>query len=183
MKLQNSSTDNFILKVGDKAPDFTLKTEMQQEWRLSGQFGNVVALLFYPKNETLVCTRQMCSVRDNWLEYLNTKACVVGISPGTADENEDFSKRFQLPLPILGDANRKVTRLFGKHWLIPIQLTRAIVIIDAHGFVRCRRVMMRAFRPSDNSVIASIYAARTDVLQEHYRHLVVTARKKNRHNY
>jgi peroxiredoxin Q/BCP len=180
MKLHDGFADDSILKVGDKAPDFILKTEDKKEWRLSKQFGNVTALLFYPKNETLVCTRQMCSVRDNWANYLETKASIVAVSPGTTEEHRNFSRRHRLPLPILADADREITRLYGQHWLLPIQLTRAIVIVDAHGFVRHRQMMLRAFRPTDESVIASIYAARTDFLQEHFNHLIGAAKEKNR---
>ena len=181
MRLQDDSTDSSILKVGDKAPDFVLKTEKEKEWRLSGQFGNVTALLFYPKNETLVCTKQMCSVRDNWTDYLETKATIIAISPGTTEEHQKFSQRHRLPLPILADAGREITKIYGQHWLFPIQLTRAIVVIDARGFIRYRRIILRAFRPTDKTVIASIYAARTDFLQEHFSRLINEAKETNKY--
>ena len=158
-----------MMEVGEKAPDFVLDTERGQEWRLSEHLGNVTALLFYPKNETLVCTRQMCSVRDNWLDYLEAKAAVVGISPGSVEEHRSFSRHHNLPLPLLVDVNREVTGVYGCHWLFPMQFTRAVVIIDAKGIIRHRKIMLRAFRPTDKSVLASIHAARTDSLREHYR--------------
>lgn len=74
-------------EVGEKAGDFVLKNQTGENWRLSDYLGQVVALLFYPKNETLVCTKQLCSVRDNWTDYLETKAVVVGISPATVEEH------------------------------------------------------------------------------------------------
>lgn len=181
MKLQDDAIHAPILKVGDKAPDFVLISETGKEWRLSDNLGKVTALLFYPKNETLVCTRQMCSVRDNWLNYLETKAVVIGVSPGTAKEHRHFSRRHRLPLPILADPQRAITRIYGKHRLLPIQLTRAVVIIDAHGFIRHRQIMLRAFRPTDRSVITSIYAARTDFLHEHISHIVSEARERNKY--
>ncbi|MCY7377587.1 MAG: peroxiredoxin [Pyrinomonadaceae bacterium] len=147
---------------------------------MSEQFGKVTALLFYPKNETLVCTKQMCSIRDHWADYLQTKASIVGISPDKADENLDFSKNYGLPLPILADTDRKVTEIYGSHRLLPIQFMRAIVIIDARGFIRHRKVMLRIFRPTDRSVIASIYAARTDFMGEHYSYLLSEAKERNK---
>lgn len=181
MKLQDDITDSPTLKIGDKAPNFVLLAETGKEWRLSDQFGKVTALLFYPKNETLVCTRQMCSVRDNWLDYLETKAVVIGVSPGTIKEHRHFSRRYRLPLPILADPRREITKIYGKHRLLPIQLTRAVVIIDAHGFIRYRQIMLRAFRPTDRSVITSIYAARTDFLHEHISRIVGEARERNKY--
>ena len=156
------------LKIGEKAPDFVLATEKGEQWRLFDQFGKVTALLFYPKNETLVCTRQMCSVRIHWADYLRTKASIIGISPGTSAENLQFSEKHDLPLPILADTDREITKIYGSHWLLPIQFTRAVVVVDAKGFIRHRQVMVRAFRPPDKSVITSIHAARTDFIYEHF---------------
>ena len=156
------------LAVGDAAPDFTLRTESDIEWRLFERIGNVVVLLFYPQNETLVCTKQLCSVRDNWSKYLETNADIIGISPGTPDEHRTFSSNRQLPIQLLADPERRVTQIFGKHRIWPINFTRAVVVIDAHGLIRNRDVMLRALRPRDEDVITDIYAARGDALQERY---------------
>ncbi len=163
--------------VGMTAPDFSLLSEDDGTWRLSDHDGKVRVLLFYPQNETLVCTRQLCSVRDNWKDYLETKAEIVGISPSTSEENLEFSQRRQLPIPLLADPGRVITSLYGKHWLFPIQFTRAIVVIDASGNIRSRRVMLRAFRPSDADIITSIYEARGDVLQAKYQTLTSRFRR------
>ena len=61
-------------RVGNAAPDFTLPDGDGNAWRLSDQRGKVVVLLFYPGDETPVCTRQMCSVRDRWEDYAATGA-------------------------------------------------------------------------------------------------------------
>ncbi len=159
-------SESISVAVGERAPDFQLKTQKGEDWSLSGQSGSVVALLFYPKDETLVCTKQMCSLRDHWVDYLETKALVVGVSPGTTDDHSDFSRKHRLPITLLADADRSVTETYAFHWLFPISFTRSIVIIDAKGIIRSRRVMLRAFRPTDRSVIASIYAARTDHFNE-----------------
>ena len=121
-------------------------------------------LLFYPQNETLVCTKQLCSVRDNWTEYIRTKAVVVGISPGTPEEHRQFSKNHQLPLPLLADENRRVTKLYGRHKFFPINFLRTVVVIDAKGIVRSRKTMLRAFRPQDDEVLKAIRSARSDAM-------------------
>lgn len=180
MSLLANSSLNSILKVGNKAPNFVLDSEKGEQWRLSDYLGNVVALLFYPQDETLVCTKQMCSIRDNWSDYLETKAVVVGVSPGTVEEHKQFSNRHRLPLPLLADTGRKITRIYGEHWIYPIQITRAIVIVDAKGIIRHRKIMLRAFRPTDKSVIASIYAARTEALYQSFENLIQESRENNK---
>ena len=176
--LEYVSEENFFVKVGDPAPDFALDSIKGEKWRLSEQLGKVTALLFYPKNETLVCTKQMCSIRDNWSEYLETKAEVVGISPGTIEDHRSFSQRHRLPLTLLADTKREVTGRYGWHWIFPVQLTRAIVVIDANGIIRYRKVMLRAFRPTDKGILKSIYAARTDAL--HNRFDIILKESKER---
>lgn len=154
--------------VGHAAPDFMLKSDRGEDWRLSDHNSTVTVLLFYPQNETLVCTKQLCSVRDNWEQYLETKATIVGISPGTSDGHRRFSERLHLPITLLADPDRSVTRMYAKHWLYPIGLTRAVAVIDSNGIVRNRDVMLRAFRPSDSHLITDIYAARGDELHQTY---------------
>jgi peroxiredoxin Q/BCP len=165
-------TENFdstdFVRVGEMAPDFTLSDEKGSEWRLSDQLGRVTALLFYPKNETLVCTRQLCSLRDNWAEYLETKASIIGVSPGSIEEHRNFAQTYRLPLPLIVDTGSKITKVFAKHWIYPISFTRGIVVIDAKGIVRTKNIMLWAFRPSDRTVITAIHSARADALTDNY---------------
>jgi len=154
--------------IGRSAPDFSLTSDSGHVWRLSDHVGKVRVLLFYPGNETLVCTKQLCSVRDNWKQYIETKAEIVGISPSTPDEHRKFSLSQRLPIPLLADPDRKATACFASHWLFPIWSTRAIVVIDANGIVRTRRIMLSVFRPNDNDVLAAIYASRSDALNDDF---------------
>ena len=164
--------------VGAEAPDFTLIDANGKEWRLSDHKGKVIALLFYPKDETLVCTRQLCSVRDNWAEYVETGAEVVGISPGTVADHLAFANRHSLPMTLLADVDSIVTRMYGYHSWLPVWATRAIVVVDATGIVRNRRIMLRSFRPSDKRVIATIYGARRELMSAQIEEL--TSRWKRR---
>jgi peroxiredoxin Q/BCP len=66
--------------LGQMAPAIDLLDGNGQRWKLSGVRGKVVALFFYPGDETPVCTKQMCSERDNWARYQQTGAEVVGVS-------------------------------------------------------------------------------------------------------
>ncbi|MET0754392.1 MAG: redoxin domain-containing protein [Pyrinomonadaceae bacterium] len=174
--LYDNLKNDFPVEIGTKAPDFTLENENGEKWSLSDKLGEVVALLFYPQNETLVCTKQLCSVRDHWEDYLKTKATIVGISPGMSEEHKIFSQRHSLPLSLLADSNREITRLYSKHWLYPISFTRAIVVVDAKGFIRSRKIMLRAFRPADKNVITSIYSARSDAMYEKFDEILSKSR-------
>ncbi len=149
--------------LGLPAPDFTLENEAGEKWQLSAYRGKVVALLFYPKDETLVCRKQLCSVRDRWADYVGTGAEIVGVSPGTVAEHRQFAQKHQLPLHLLADTDGAVTRAYCVHEWLPRWATRAIAGIDAGGG-RQRRVLLRAFRSNDAEVLTAIYMASYDLL-------------------
>ncbi|HEX8337477.1 MAG TPA: peroxiredoxin [Pyrinomonadaceae bacterium] len=146
--------------VGAEAPDFTLKDGEGRDWRLSDRRGRVVVLLFYPGDETPVCTKQLCSVRDNWEQYRETGAEVVGVSTDSVESHKKFAEHHSLPLRLLSDPDRRVSELYGaKSWL-PGRAARAIVVIDAGGRVRHNRAQsLSLFRPKDDEVLAAIRAA------------------------
>jgi thioredoxin-dependent peroxiredoxin len=146
--------------AGAPAPDFTLPDGEGREWRLSDQRGKVVVLLFYPGDETPVCTRQMCSVRDRWEDYRATGAEVVGVSTDTVESHRKFAEHHDLPLRLLSDPDGRVARLYGASSWLPGRAARAVVVIDREGIVRQRKVQpVSLFRPKDDEVIEAIRAA------------------------
>ncbi|HEY6190645.1 MAG TPA: peroxiredoxin [Pyrinomonadaceae bacterium] len=146
--------------VGAIAPDFTLKDGEGREWRLRDQRGKVTVLLFYPGDETPVCTRQMCSVRDNWEDYAATGAEVVGISTDTTESHQRFSEHHGLPLRLLSDTGGAVSRAYNATSWLPNRAARAVFVIDAAGVIRYRKVQpLSLFRPKDDEIIAAIRAA------------------------
>src|SRR3989440_5198537 len=146
--------------VGANAPDFTLKDGEGRDWRLSDKRGRVVVLLFYPGDETPVCTRQMCSVRDRWEDYSATGAEVVGISTNTVESHKNFAEHHDLPLRLLADVDRKVADMYGAQSLIPGKVARSVFVIDAQGVLRYRDVRpLGLFRPKDDEVIRAIREA------------------------
>lgn len=147
---------------GQAAPDFVLPDGGGAQWRLSDQLGKVVVLLFYPGDETPICTRQMCSVRDRWEDYAATGAEVVGISTNTVDSHKSFAEHHDLPLRLLADVDRKVADTYGAQSLIPGKVARSVFVIDANGIIRHRDVRpLGLFRPKDDDVIAAIRKAQT----------------------
>ena len=146
--------------VGANAPDFTLKDGEGREWRLSEHKGRVVVLLFYPGDETPVCTRQMCSVRDNWEQYRETGAEVVGISTDSVESHKKFAEHHSLPLRLLSDPDRRVAEMYSaKSWL-PGRAARSVVVIDGDGIVsHIKAQALSLFRPKDDEVLAAIREA------------------------
>ena len=150
-------------QLDQQAPDFTLKDERGEDWRLSEKRGQVVVMLFYPGDETPVCTKQMCSVRDRWADYVETGAEVVGVSTDTVESHRKFSEHHGLPFRLLADPEGQVTGLYGVRSWIPGRSARAVIVVDARGVVRHRQVQpLSLFRPKDNQVIEAIRTAQSD---------------------
>jgi peroxiredoxin Q/BCP len=148
------------LNLNQPAPDFTLQDGEGNEWRLSNQRGKVVVLLFYPGDETPICTRQMCSVRDRWDDYRATGAEVVGVSTDSVESHQKFSEHHDLPLRLLSDADGKVSVLYGARSLIPGKVARSVFVIDAHGRLRYKDVRpLGLLKPKDDVIISAIREA------------------------
>jgi peroxiredoxin Q/BCP len=147
-------------QVGAPAPDFSLNDGHDERWSLLDQRGKVVVLLFYPGDETPICTRQMCSVRDRWEDYASTGAEVVGISTDSVESHQKFAEHHDLPLSLLSDESGAVANLYGARSLIPGKVARSVFVIDANGIIRYRDVRpLGLFRPKDDEVIKAIREA------------------------
>jgi len=147
------------MKEGKIAPDFTLKDGGGNDWSLSDQRGKKVVLMFYPGDNTPVCTKQMCSVRDHWSEYQATGAEVVGISTDSVESHKDFAEKNELPLRLLSDPDRSVSTKYDmKSWL-PGRSARGVVVIDPSGNIAYHKAeALSLFRPADKDVLDAIKA-------------------------
>jgi peroxiredoxin Q/BCP len=147
------------MSVGEQANDFTLKDADGNDWRLSDHLGRVVVLIFYPADNSPVCTAQMCSVRDHWSEYQATGAEVVGISTDSVGSHKGFAEKNALPLKLLADTDRKVSELYGmKSWL-PGRSARGVVVIGREGKIAYHKAEpISLFRPADADILAAIKA-------------------------
>lgn len=147
-------------RIGATAPEFSLSDGDGKTWRLSDHRGKVVVLLFYPGDETPVCTRQMCSVRDRWEDYAATGAEVVGLSTNSVESHKNFAEHHNLPLRLLADVDRKVADAYGAKSLVPGKVARSVFVIDANGIIRYRDVRpLGLFRPKDDEIINAIREA------------------------
>ena len=152
---------------GSAAPDFALLDSDAVTWRLSDHRGKVVVLLFYPGDETPICTRQMCSVRDRWEDYAATGAEVVGISTNSIESHKSFAEHHKLPLRLLADVDRKVADLYGAQSLIPGKVARSVFVINRDGVITYRDVRpLGLFRPKDDDTIKAIKEAQSSQNRE-----------------
>lgn len=149
------------IKIGHDAPKFSLTDGDGNAWTLSDHKGRPVVLLFYPGDNTPVCTAQMCSVRDHWSEYQATGAEVVGISTDTVESHKAFAEKNQLPLRLLSDPDRKVSEIYDMRSWLPGRSARGVVVIDADGKVAYLKAQpVSLFKPSDDDVLAAILLAK-----------------------
>ena len=145
------------IQLGQTAPALALPDQHGQTWRLSEQRGKVVVLLFYPADETPVCTRQLCSVRDHWTAYQETGAEVVGVNTDAVEKHRRFAERHELPLRLLSDGDGQVVKAYDMKSLFGTK--RGVVVIDGHGVIRYCRSVIPLFRPTDDEVLTAIRAA------------------------
>ncbi len=124
--------------TGEVAPDFTLPGTAGS-FTLSDHRGERVLLLFYPGDNTAVCTKQFCSYRDREDDLGALGVTAVGISSQDLDSHRDFIERNQLTVPLLADVDKHVSGLYGV--TAPVVGTRrATVLIDEKGMIRFRHV-------------------------------------------
>ncbi|MDA2956695.1 MAG: peroxiredoxin [Ilumatobacteraceae bacterium] len=123
------------LSVGDIAPDFNLPGTGGRSYRLSEHRGRRIVLVFYPGDETPVCTRQLCSYNDELQRFAELDATVLAISAQDVDSHEKFTEHHGFSFPLLADVDKQVAAAYGV--LGPLGFVRrSVVIIDAQGVVR-----------------------------------------------
>jgi len=124
--------------VGDTAPDFELQGT-DGPFKLSEQRGRRVLLLFYPGDNTPVCTRQFCSYRDHAEDVSALDAVIVGISNQDLDSHAAFVAKHGLNVPLLADTDGAVAKSFGA-WRPVVGTKRAVFGIDEQGVIRHRHM-------------------------------------------
>jgi thioredoxin-dependent peroxiredoxin len=102
------------LKVGDKAPDFTLQDAFGKSYKLSDYKGkSPVIVYFYPKAGTSGCTKEACGIRDDWSKFKDNNIPVFGISVDDKPAIKKFIDDYHLNFPLLSDADKKVSKEYG----------------------------------------------------------------------
>ncbi|SIN71530.1 peroxiredoxin Q/BCP [Singulisphaera sp. GP187] len=125
------------LRVGDRAPDFTLPSATGEMVSLANYRGRAdVVLFFYPKDETAVCTKEACSFRDSYQAFQEAGAEVIGISSDSAASHQRFAERNHLPFLLLSDADGQVRARYGVKKTLGLIPGRTTFLIDREGIIR-----------------------------------------------
>ena len=134
--------------VGDRAPDFTLPGTGDREYSLRDLLGRPIVLVFYPGDDTPVCTKQLNAYNDGLEQFEALDAQVVGISAQGVESKDAFSDKHGFEFPLLADTDKQVAAAYGT--LGPIGFPRrSIFIIDRDGIIRYahRAIAGLTFRP------------------------------------
>ena len=142
------------LAVGQLAPLFTLKDQEGNDVVLAEVLKNhLVALVFYPGDETPGCTSQLCAIRDDWADFQAANIMVYGVNPGDADSHTKFWQHHGLKTPLLVDTELRVAAQYGAVQSILTKkiIHRTVVLIDQQGVVKYYKRGM----PSTKDIIAA----------------------------
>ncbi len=153
------------IKVGDKAPDFTLPDTDMKQRSLKDFMGQKVVLAFFVGAFTSTCTKEMCEFRDSMSRLTDLKAQVIGISVNDPFSNKAFAEKNRLPFPVLSDYKREAIKSYGLE--LPnfaglngyTAAKRSIFILDPKGVVRYVWV-------SDNPAVEPNYAEIQKALEQ-----------------
>jgi len=122
--------------VGQPAPDFTLPDQDGTAVSLASLKGGWAVVYFYPKDDTPGCTAESCSFRDNFEDFTDTGARVVGISSDSVESHKAFATKHNLPFTLLADTDGTVRKAFGVSKTLGIIPGRVTYVIDPEGVVR-----------------------------------------------
>ena len=107
--------ENIMLNAGDIAPDFTGKDENGEDVKLSDLLGQKVVLYFYPKDDTPGCTKEACSLRDNFSALSTENIKVLGVSTDNEKSHQKFIAKYDLPFTLLADTDHAIADLYGSY--------------------------------------------------------------------
>lgn len=147
--------------VGDQAPAFTLDGTGGRSYSLSEYRGHPVVLVFYPGDDTPVCTKQLNSYNHDLSEFVGLEATLLAISPQDVASHERFRTKHGFEFPLLADVDKSVGAAYGT--LGPIGFyRRSVFVVDASGVIKYahRAIAGLTYRPV-SELVDAIRAART----------------------
>lgn len=130
------------MKEGEKAPDFSSKTDAGKEMRLSELKGRKVVLYFYPKDDTPGCVKEACSFRDDIRLLASKGAVVIGVSPDSVESHKKFKKKYHLNFFLISDTSKDISKMYGvwkkKNFMGKefMGIERTTLIIDENGLIK-----------------------------------------------
>jgi peroxiredoxin len=141
--------------VGDIAPDFDLPGTGDRSYKLSERRGHPVVVVFYPGDDTPVCTKQLSSYTNDIGRFEDVGADVLAISPQDVASHEQFAAKHGFKFPLLSDTDKKVAQAYGT--LGPLGFyRRSVFVVDGEGVIRYahRAIAGLTYRSTDEIIEA-----------------------------
>jgi peroxiredoxin len=142
-------------EVGDPAPDFKLPSNRGPVELKSLLTKGPVLLVFYPGDDTPVCTKQLCDYRDNLGVFQKLGIQVVALNPQSEDSHGKFAEKHRLPFPVAADGGGAVTRAYGARGLFGMT-KRALVLVGRDGKIAWRKIDFPIFYETAEDVRAAV---------------------------
>ena len=141
------------LAVGEPAPDFALPDENERTVTLAQLHGKPVVLVFYPGDDTPVCTKQLCEIRDDWPAFRKLGAAVYGVNGQGTNSHGKFVAKYKFPFPLLVDGGWEMCRAYKCGWGV---VRRTVYVIGPDG----RIAYAKRGKPSTAEIRAAIEGLR-----------------------
>ncbi|MBR1506686.1 MAG: thioredoxin-dependent thiol peroxidase [Eubacterium sp.] len=130
-----------MLKVGSKAPEFSLPDQNGEMRSLSDYRGQKVVLYFYPKDNTPGCTKQACSFGELMPQFKEKGAVILGVSKDSVASHKKFEEKYGLPFTLLSDTERTVIEAYDvwkekkNYGKVSMGVVRTTYLIDENGII------------------------------------------------
>ncbi len=124
------------MKEGMQAPDVPLRVHTGETFRLSAFQGKPVVLFFYPKDESPICTREVCAFRDAYEDFVDAGAVVIGVSGDPVEAHQAFAQRYRLPFWLVSDEKGTLRKAFQVPKTMGFFPGRVTYVVDPEGVIR-----------------------------------------------
>ncbi|MCB1191650.1 MAG: peroxiredoxin [Leptospiraceae bacterium] len=139
--------------LGKPAPNFSLPDSEGNKVSLEDFKGKKVLLVFYPGDETLVCTKQLCSYNSGFEEFVNLGVNILGINTDSIESHKKFRDKYKLQFPLLSDKDGDVCKLYNAKSLIGVK--RVTFLVDEKGNIIF-----------ENDILPVLYKDKDDIIKE-----------------
>ncbi len=145
-----------LILPGEMAPDFTASTHEGTAVHLADLRGRQrVTLIFYPGDDTPVCTRQLCELRDDWGALQAADTVVFGVNPAGEARHAQFAAKYRLPFPLLADVGSRIAADYGCSALFGLLVRRTVYVIDKRG----RVIFAQRGKPAVAAILSALETA------------------------
>jgi peroxiredoxin Q/BCP len=144
-----------MVKIGQKAPAFSLADQDGNTHALKDYKGKKVLLYFYPKDDTPGCTTEACNFRDGYKEFQKMGLVILGVSKDSVKSHKKFAEKFTLPFALLSDESTEVSQAYGVWGLKKFMgrehmgITRSSFLIDEEGKIA---KIYETVKPADHAM-------------------------------